>query len=58
MNLYSVLENGFPTDRQVCALETHDGLYYSWNDLERATAMMANLLQGLGIPAGSRIASA
>ena len=56
MNLYSVLENGFPTDRQACALETHDGLYYSWSDLERATAMMANLLQGLGIPAGSRIA--
>jgi malonyl-CoA/methylmalonyl-CoA synthetase len=56
MNLYSVLENGFPKDRQACALETHDGLYYSWSDLERATAMMANLLQGLGIPKGSRVA--
>jgi malonyl-CoA/methylmalonyl-CoA synthetase len=56
MNLYSVLENGFPNDRQSCALETHDGLYYSWSDLERATAMMANLLQGLGIPKGSRVA--
>ena len=56
MNLYSVLEKGFPKDRQACALETHDGLYYSWSDLERATAMMANLLKGLGIPPGSRIA--
>ena len=56
MNLYSVLENGFPNDRQSCALETHDGLYYSWSDLERATAMMANLLKGLGIPKGSRVA--
>ncbi len=56
MNLYSVLEKGFPKDRQSCALETHDGLYYSWSDLERATAMMANLLQGLGIPKGSRVA--
>ena len=56
MNLYSVLEKGFPKDRQSCALETHDGLYYSWSDLERATAMMANLLKGLGIPAGSRVA--
>ena len=56
MNLYSVLEKGFPKDRQSCALETHDGLYYSWDDLERATAMMANLLQSLGIPAGSRVA--
>jgi malonyl-CoA/methylmalonyl-CoA synthetase len=54
--LYSVLENGFPNDRQSCALETHDGLYYSWSDLEHATAMMANLLQGLGIPKGSRVA--
>jgi malonyl-CoA/methylmalonyl-CoA synthetase len=56
MNLYSVLESGFPKDRQACALEMHDGLYYSWSDLERATAMMANLLQGLGIPKGSRVA--
>jgi malonyl-CoA/methylmalonyl-CoA synthetase len=56
MNLYSVLEKGFPKDRQSCALETHDGLYYSWSDLERATAMMANLLHGLGIPKGSRVA--
>ena len=56
MNLYTVLENGFPKDRQACALETHDGLYYSWSDLERATAMMANLLHGLGIPKGSRVA--
>jgi malonyl-CoA/methylmalonyl-CoA synthetase len=56
MNLYSVLEKGFPADRQACALETQDGLYYSWSDLERATAMMANLLKSLGIPAGSRIA--
>jgi malonyl-CoA/methylmalonyl-CoA synthetase len=56
MNLYSVLENGFPNDRQSCALETHDGLYYSWSDLERATAMVANLLHGLGIPKGSRVA--
>lgn len=56
MNLYSVLEKGFPKDRQACALETHDGLYYSWSDLERATAMMANLLKGLKIPAGSRVA--
>ena len=56
MNLYSLLEKGFPKDRQSCALETHDGLYYSWNDLERATAKMANLLKSLKLPAGSRIA--
>jgi malonyl-CoA/methylmalonyl-CoA synthetase len=56
MNLYSLLERGFPKDKKVCALETHDGLYYSWSDLEAATAKMANLLKALKLPAGSRVA--
>ncbi len=57
MNLYSLLAKGFPKDKQACALETHDGLYYSWSDLECATAKMANLLKSLKLPAGSRIAA-
>jgi malonyl-CoA/methylmalonyl-CoA synthetase len=57
MNLYSLLAKGFPKDKQACALETHDGLYYSWRDLECATAKMANLLKSLKLPAGSRIAA-
>ena len=57
MNLYSLLAQGFPKDKQACALETHDGLYYSWSDLECATAKMANLLKSLKLPAGSRIAA-
>ena len=56
MNLYSLLEQGFPKDKKSCALETHDGLYYSWGDLERATNMMANLLKDLQLPMGSRVA--
>ncbi|CAM3810889.1 malonate--CoA ligase [Polynucleobacter antarcticus] len=56
MNLYSLLEKGFPKDKQACALETHDGLYYSWSDLERATSKIANFLKSLKLPAGSRIA--
>ena len=56
MNLYSLLEKGFPKDKKACAIETHDGLYYSWGDLERSTAMMANLLKNLKLPKGSRIA--
>ena len=56
MNLYSLLEKGFPKDKQACAIETPDGLYYSWDDLERATAKMANLLKSLKLPVGSRIA--
>jgi malonyl-CoA/methylmalonyl-CoA synthetase len=38
------------------AIETDNGLCYSWRDLDRATAMMANLLVSLKLPAGSRIA--
>ena len=56
MNLYSLLEKGFPKDKKACALETHDGLYYSWDDLEHATAKMANLLKSLQLPSGARVA--
>jgi malonyl-CoA/methylmalonyl-CoA synthetase len=56
MNLYSVLEKGFPKDKSACAIETHDGLYYSWSDLERATAKLANLLKSLKLPVGARVA--
>jgi malonyl-CoA/methylmalonyl-CoA synthetase len=37
-------------------VETDEGLRYSWADLERATAMMANLLKSLDLPEGSRVA--
>ena len=56
MNLYALLESGFPKNREDCALETQEGLYYSWRDLDRATAMMANLLKSLNLPQGSRVA--
>jgi len=56
MNLYSVLEKGFPKDKTACAIETHDGLYYSWEDIDHATAKMANLLKSLKLPKGSRVA--
>ena len=56
MNLYSLLEKGFPKDKKACALETHDGLYYSWGDLESATAKLANLLASLKLPKGARVA--
>jgi malonyl-CoA/methylmalonyl-CoA synthetase len=32
------------------------GCVYSWRDLDRATAMMANLLASLELPEGSRVA--
>ena len=55
-NLFSVLRAGFATELDAIAIETDDGLAYSWRDLERASAMLANLLQRLDLPIGSRIA--
>ncbi|MDB5945728.1 MAG: long-chain-fatty-acid--CoA ligase (Long-chain acyl-CoA synthetase)-like protein [Ramlibacter sp.] len=55
-NLFSALRAAFPSDLDAAAVETDDGLIYSWRDLERATAMIANLLDSLRLPAGSRIA--
>jgi len=55
-NLFSALRAAFPADLTATAVETDEGLRYSWQDLDRATAMMANLLQSLGLPEGSRVA--
>jgi malonyl-CoA/methylmalonyl-CoA synthetase len=55
-NLFVALRAAFPKDMQSIAVETDDGLFYSWSDLERASAMMANLLDSLHIPKGSRVA--
>ncbi|WP_434642214.1 malonate--CoA ligase [Achromobacter piechaudii] len=54
-NLYAVLQGGFPKDRSKVALETPD-LQYTWDDIDRATACLANLLTSLDLPAGSRVA--
>ena len=55
-NLFAVLRAAFPADLDAIAVETGEGLRYSWRDLDRGSAMMANLLQSLALPAGSRIA--
>ena len=55
-NLYAALRAQFPQQLDTTAVETQDGLQYSWRDLERASAMLANLLEGLNIPKGARIA--
>ena len=46
----------FPADLDQVAIETDNDLHYTWRDLERATAMMANLLVSLMLPQGARIA--
>ncbi len=55
-NLYAVLAAGFPQDRDACCIETREGLRYSWDDVDRASAMLANLLVRLRLPAGARVA--
>ena len=55
-NLFAALRAAVPADLDATAVETDNGLNYSWRDIERATAMLANLLLSLKLPAGARIA--
>jgi len=55
-NLFAALRSAFPQDLTAVAVETDQGLLYSWQDLERSTAMMANLLKSLDLPEGARVA--
>jgi malonyl-CoA/methylmalonyl-CoA synthetase len=55
-NLYALIEQRMPADRSRCCIDAGEGLYYSWDDIDRATARIANLLASLKLPAGSRIA--
>ncbi len=56
-NLYSLFRSRFPRDLDDCWIETADALYYSWRDLGRGSAKIANLLESLNLPSGSRIAA-
>ena len=58
-NLFCALRAAFPDDVDAIAIETADTpdpLYYTWRDLERGTAMLANLIDSLALPPESRIA--
>ncbi len=55
-NLFAALRAAFPRDLDAVAVETDDGLAYSWRDLDRASAMLANLLASLGLAEGARVA--
>jgi malonyl-CoA/methylmalonyl-CoA synthetase len=56
-NVFAALRAAFPPDLDGPAVETDTGLVYSWRDLDRATSMVANLLLGLGLAEGSRVAA-
>jgi malonyl-CoA/methylmalonyl-CoA synthetase len=59
-NLFSALRAAFPADLGSTAVEATapDGtpLNYTWADLDRASARIANLLVSLNLPEGSRVA--
>ena len=59
-NLFVALRDAFPAERSRTAIETADGpgapLFYTWADIDRATAMIANLLASLQLPSGARVA--
>jgi malonyl-CoA/methylmalonyl-CoA synthetase len=59
-NLFTALRAAFPKDLDAVAVESvisaDNSLNYSWRDLDRTTAMMANLLMSLDLPKGARIA--
>jgi malonyl-CoA/methylmalonyl-CoA synthetase len=60
-NLYAQLAANFPADTQACAIEAiaADGTprYFTWQDIDHATAKLANLLTSLNLPAGARVAA-
>ena len=56
-NLYSLLASGFPADRSSLCIEAHDGVNLSWDDVDAATARLANLLASLDLPKGARVAA-
>ena len=55
-NLFAALRAAFPAELDSIAIETDNGLNYSWRDLDRGTAMMANLLASLELEPGARVA--
>src|SRR6476661_6972289 len=55
-NLYDIFAERFPQDRTACCIETGCGRRYSWDDIDRSSARIANLLASLGLPRDARVA--
>jgi malonyl-CoA/methylmalonyl-CoA synthetase len=55
-NLYAAFAAAFPKDHSACAIETTDARYYTWADIEHASAKLANLLASFKLKPGARIA--
>ncbi len=61
-NLYCALRAAFPADLDRTAIEcvategaAGDAIFYTWRDLDRSSAMIANLLASLELPAHARV---
>jgi malonyl-CoA/methylmalonyl-CoA synthetase len=55
-NLYTLFASRFPQDRTSCCIETGAGPRDSWDDIDRSSARIANLLASLGLPRDARVA--
>src|ERR1019366_650535 len=55
-NLYALLASHFPTDRQSACMMLGDGRVWTYGDVERASARIANLMLALGLRPGERVA--
>ncbi|TFZ03347.1 malonate--CoA ligase [Ramlibacter rhizophilus] len=55
-NLFVALREAFPENLDAVAVETDEGQVFTWRDLDRGTARLANLLASLGLPEGARVA--
>ena len=55
-NLYARIAQAFPIERNACAIEATGARYYTWDDLERGSAMIANVLRQSGLHQGDRVA--
>ena len=59
-NLFTALRAAFPATLDAIAIETCDTpepLFYTWRDIDRASARIANLLASLELPEGARVAA-
>lgn len=55
-NLYDIFADRFPQDRTACCIETGCGRQYSWDEIDRGSARIANLLASLDLPRDARVA--
>lgn len=55
-NLYSLLASRFPDDPAASCMILPDGRVWTYGDVDRASGRIANLLAGLGLKPGDRVA--